>query len=176
MRHRFGELLLGQSAINVSDLPEAKMNAKHSAYPLHESTYYLIVRTAMHMKTALYRSLHQAEIGVTPEQWSVLCCLWEKEGLYLTEITDKTGRDKYTISRIVNLLAKKGLVESRPDREDKRRTNLYLTARGRELQEPLTRLVEDFTARLFQDFSDQDMEYAKRLTKGILNNIDRFRL
>lgn len=152
------------------------MNFNHSAYPLHESTYYLIVRTSMHMKTALYRALHQADMGVTPEQWSVLCCLWEKEGLYLAEITDKTGRDKYTISRIVNLLAKKGLVESRPNPEDKRRTNLYLTDKGRELQEPLTRLVEEFTAKLFQDFSDQDMEYAKRLTQGILDNIERLRL
>jgi DNA-binding MarR family transcriptional regulator len=152
------------------------MSNNHSAFPLQDSTYYLIVRTAMSMKTALYRALHQAEIGVTPEQWSVLCCLWEKEGLYLTEVTDKTGRDKYTISRIVNLLAKKGLVESRPDREDKRRTNLYLTDKGRELQEPLTRLVEDFTAKLFQDFSDQDMDNAKRLTQGIVNNIERLRL
>lgn len=152
------------------------MTSNDSAYPLHESTYYLIVRTSMHMKTALYRALHQADMGVTPEQWSVLCCLWEREGLYLTEITDKTGRDKYTISRIVNLLEKKGLVESRPDRADKRRTNLYLTAKGRELQEPLTRIVGDFTAKLFRDFSDQDMEYAKRLTQGILNNIDRLRL
>ncbi len=152
------------------------MSNDHSAFPLQDSTYYLIVRTAMSMKTALYRALHQAELGVTPEQWSVLCCLWEKEGLYLTEVTDKTGRDKYTISRIVNLLAKKGLVESRPDREDKRRTNLYLTDKGRELREPLTRLVEDFTAKLFQDFSDQDMEYAKRLTKGIVDNIERLRL
>ncbi|WP_051564408.1 MarR family winged helix-turn-helix transcriptional regulator [Desulfovermiculus halophilus] len=152
------------------------MTANHTAFPLHESTYYLIVRTAMHMKTALYRSLHQSGIGVTPEQWSVLCCLWEKEGLYLTEVTDKTGRDKYTISRIVNLLAKKGLVESRPDPTDKRRTNLYLTSKGRELQEPLTRLVEDFTAKVFQDFSEQDMEYAKRLTQGIVNNIEKLRL
>ncbi|MDZ7760582.1 MAG: MarR family transcriptional regulator [Desulfovermiculus sp.] len=152
------------------------MTTKHSAFPLHESTYYLIVRTSMHMKTALYRALHQADMGVTPEQWSVLCCLWEKEGLYLTEVTDKTGRDKYTISRIVNLLAKKGLVESRPDLEDKRRTNLYLTDKGRALQEPLTRLVEEFTAKLFQDFSDQDLEYTKRLTHGILNNIERLGL
>jgi len=152
------------------------MNSKHSAFPLHESTYYLIVRTSMHMKTALYRALHQSGLGVTPEQWSVLCCLWEKEGLYLTEITDKTGRDKYTISRIVNLLAKKGLVDSRLDPADKRRTNLYLTDKGRELQEPLTRLVEEFTAKVFQDFSAQDMEYAKRLTQGILHNIERLGL
>ncbi|MFO7803788.1 MAG: MarR family transcriptional regulator [Desulfovermiculus sp.] len=152
------------------------MASKHFAFPLDESTYYLIVRTAMHMKTALYRSLHQSGIGVTPEQWSVLCCLWEKESLYLTELTDMTGRDKYTISRIVNLLTKKGLVESRPDRADKRRTNLYLTPRGRELQEPLTRLVEDFTAKLFQGFSEQDIEQAKRLTQGILTNIEKLRL
>jgi len=152
------------------------MASNHLAFPLDESTYYLIVRTAMHMKTALYRSLHQADIKVTPEQWSVLCCLWEKEGLYLTEITDMTGRDKYTISRIVNLLTKKGLIESRPDRADKRRTNLYLTPQGRELQEPLTRLVEEFTAKLFQGFSDQDIAQAKRLTQGILSNIEKFRL
>ena len=152
------------------------MASKHFAFPLDESSYYLIVRTAMHMKTALYRSLHQAGIKVTPEQWSVLCCLWEKEGLYLTEITDMTGRDKYTISRIVNLLTKKGLVESRPDRADKRRTNLYLTPQGRELQEPLTRLVEDFTAKLFHGFSEQDIEQAKRLTQGILSNIEKLRL
>ena len=152
------------------------MSIEHGAFPLHESTYYLLVRTAMHMKTALYRALHQSQTGITPEQWSVLCCLWEKEGLYLTEVTDKTGRDKYTISRIVTLLSKKGLVESRPDSSDKRRTNLYLTPKGQALKEPVTALVEEFTHKVFQDFSEEDIASIKKLTKGILHNIEQGRL
>lgn len=141
--------------------------------PLADSQYYLVIRTAMHMKTALYRTLHQSGLGVTPEQWSVLSCLWHTDGQYHSELATKTGRDKFTISRIVSLLEKKGLVSSRPDPKDKRRSNVFLTHHGKALQEPVTEIVEHFSRDLFEGLSAEDIAALRRLLEHIVSNIRR---
>jgi DNA-binding MarR family transcriptional regulator len=142
-----------------------------SSHPLADSHYYLVIRTAMHMKTALYRTLHHAGLGVTPEQWSVLSCLWHADGQHQSELATKTGRDKFTISRIVSLLEKKGLVTSRPDSRDKRRSNVFLSQNGRELQGPVTRIVEDFSEELFQGMTQEELNELRRILEHIVSNI-----
>jgi DNA-binding MarR family transcriptional regulator len=140
---------------------------------LNESLYYQIVRTAMHMKTGLYRALYNSGLGITPEQWSVLSCLWESEGLSPHEIGRRTGRDKFTISRILKLLEKKGLILKKPDPRDKRRNSIHLTSSGRELQAPLTRVVEEYCSSVFQDLTTDEIAYLQRVHERIIANIDR---
>ncbi len=147
------------------------MSKLHQSFPLDQSTYYLIIRTSMHLKTALYRVLHTSRLDITPEQWSVLCCLWEEDGLNHAEIARRTGRDKFTITRIINLLEKKELVRREPDSRDKRRSNIHLAQRGRELKEPLTETVDEFSEKAFEGLSLEDVEHLRRIQNTILNNL-----
>ena len=143
------------------------------SFPLNESLFYQIVRTAMHMKTGLYRELHNAGLGITPEQWSVLSCLWEAQGLSHHEIGLRTGRDKFTISRILKLLQKKGLVFKQPDPRDRRRSSIHLTSEGQALQTPLTQIVESYCTRIFRDLTSDEIAYLQRVHEHIIANIDR---
>jgi DNA-binding MarR family transcriptional regulator len=148
------------------------MSKLHRSFPLDQSTYYLIIRTSMHLKTALYRALHSSGLGITPEQWSVLCCLWEEDGLNHAEIARRTCRDKFTITRIINLLEKKGLVHRMPDPRDRRRSNLHLTREGADLKEPLTQTVEEFSQKAFDGLSENDVEHLRRIQNKILHNLE----
>ncbi|MCF8038092.1 MAG: MarR family transcriptional regulator [Desulfohalobiaceae bacterium] len=150
------------------------MNRVAKEAVLETSNFYRFLRTSMRMKTALYRVLHARGLEITPEQWSVLSCLWEKEGLYSTEIAEKTGRDKHTISRIINLLLKKGLVRRQRDPQDKRRAYLYLSEKGRELERPVNAVVEDFCARVFRGVSESEVMQLQRIQERFLENIVRF--
>ena len=150
------------------------MSKLHQSFPLDQSTYYLIIRTSMHLKTALYRALHNSGLGITPEQWSVLCCLWECDGLNHAEIARRTGRDKFTITRIINLLEKKELVSRTPDANDRRRSNIYLTPEGSALKEPLTETVEEFSKKAFNGLSENDVEHLRRIQNTILDNLESF--
>lgn len=148
------------------------MSRLRQSFPLDQSTYYLIIRTSMHLKTALYRALHNSRLGITPEQWSVLCCLWEEDGLNHAEIAKRTGRDKFTITRIINLLEKKNLVHRAPDSRDRRRFNIHLTQPGSELKEPLTHTVEEFSQKAFAGLSEDDVEHLRRIQNKILHNLE----
>jgi DNA-binding MarR family transcriptional regulator len=147
------------------------MSKLYQSFPLDQSTYYRIIRTSMHLKTALYRALHHSGLGITPEQWSVLCCLWENDGLNHAEIARCTGRDKFTITRIINLLEKKELVHRAPDSRDRRRSNIHLTQRGSELQDPLTETVEEFSQKAFDGLTENDVEHIRRIQNKILHNL-----
>ncbi|MCF8105565.1 MAG: MarR family transcriptional regulator [Desulfohalobiaceae bacterium] len=142
---------------------------------LETSKFYRFLRTSMRMKTSLYRVLHAHGLEITPEQWSVLSCLWEKEGQYSTEIAEKTGRDKHTISRIINLLLKKGIVRRQRDPQDKRRAHLYLTEKGRRLERPVNTVVEDFCAEVFHGVSEIEADRLQQIQERLLQNIKRLR-
>lgn len=147
------------------------MNGALKDTSLEASRFYRFLRTSMRMKTAMYRPLHASGLDITPEQWSVLSCLWEKDGLYSIEIAEKTGRNKHTISRIINLLLKKGLVRRERDPEDKRRAYVYLTDQGRKLEEPVTKVVEEFCAGVFRGVSEKEADKLQQTQERLLKNI-----
>ncbi len=72
---------------------------------------------------------HEARaIGMTRAQWSVLARLQRAEGLKQTDLAADSEIAPITLARIIDRLDAAGLVERRPDPEDRRANRLYLTA------------------------------------------------
>ena len=47
--------------------------------------------------------------------------LYGREGIHQSELSDRTGKDRHNITRILNLLEKKGYIHRIPDEHDRRR-------------------------------------------------------
>ena len=69
-------------------------------------------------------------IDLTPEQWILLAKLDEHGTLSQTELAAMSFKDKPTVSRIIDLLVKKGIVNRRADEQDRRRFHIDLTSEG----------------------------------------------
>ena len=118
-------------------------------------------------------SIHILVFNITPEQWGVLNWLWEEEGIHQNVLARKTEKDKHTITRMLKLLEKNRLIERRPDPDDRRRTNVYLTEEGRALKRKLTPVVMDFLEKSFQGLTHKDLREFMRLHARITKNLDR---
>ena len=71
---------------------------------------------------------HEARaIGMTRAQWSVLARLQRAEGLKQNDLASDSEIAPITLARIIDRLDAAGLVERRPDPEDRRVNRLYLT-------------------------------------------------
>ncbi|MEP1032109.1 MarR family transcriptional regulator [Ekhidna sp.] len=88
-----------------------------------------IDRTYKVVRQDLINRFKKAGIDITPEQWVILAKL-EEQDMYQTELASMSFRDKPTVSRIVDLLAKKQFVERIPDKEDGRKYHVSITKEG----------------------------------------------
>ncbi|MFH1137275.1 MAG: MarR family transcriptional regulator [Pseudomonadota bacterium] len=141
-----------------------------SKFYFEDSAGFLLYRTAIAAKAALRREFQNAGLDVTPEQWTVLCALWEEDGLSQGELAGKTVKDKTTITRILDLLEKKGLAVRRRQESDRRVYEIYLTEEGRNLREKLTPVFTGLHARLNDGISEQEVQLMILILKKLLSN------
>jgi len=84
------------------------------------------------MKRFFQEELIAIDADITVDQWVVLQQLERQEGQNQLEIAQAVYKDAPTVTRILDLLAKKKLVERVGDTTDRRRFNIELTKLGRQ--------------------------------------------
>lgn len=92
-------------------------------------------------KASLLLTHRLRSFGLSPEQWSVLTLVREREGLIQKEIAERSGRDRPTVTRILDALEAKGFVVKQAGIEDRRSFRVYATEAGREIADR-TRPIE----------------------------------
>ena len=100
---------------------------------------------------------HEARaIGMTRAQWSVLVRVQRQEGLHQADLAALLDLAPITLARIVDRLDAMGLVERRPDPEDRRANRLYLTTTAGPVLTRLGTIGERIMQNAVKGF-DQDM-------------------
>lgn len=94
----------------------------------------------------LYRNFRQNNLEISPEQWTVLIFLWEKDGVTQQELCNATFKDKPSMTRLIDNMEKLHLVVRISDKKDRRTNLIHLTKTGREIEEK-TRSVAEMTLR-----------------------------
>jgi MarR family transcriptional regulator for hemolysin len=87
-----------------------------------------------------YADQQARQFGMTRAQWAVLARLEHAEGLKQSELADMLDLQPITLTRLVDRLCVHGLIERRPDPDDRRAKRLYLTAQARPLMNRLADL------------------------------------
>jgi MarR family transcriptional regulator, transcriptional regulator for hemolysin len=90
-----------------------------------------------------YADQAAARYGMTRAKWAVLARLDRFEGLKQAELAEMLDLQPISLTRLLDGLAENGLIERRPDPEDRRAKRLYLTPDARPLLERLSELGED---------------------------------
>ena len=110
---------------------------------------------------------HFDRYDLTPQQFGLLAFLWIEDGLSQAELSARSQIDRTTMGGLVDRLEKEGLVARRPHPEDRRAYQVYLTGRGRAMEDELCTLSirshETFTAKL----SDRERETLVRLLEKL---------
>ena len=81
--------------------------------------------------------------GMTRAQWAVLLRLERREGLKQSDLAENLDIQPITLTRLVDRLCDSGLIERRPDPNDRRAKRLYLTPAALPLLDRIATQVED---------------------------------
>ncbi|MFT3769896.1 MAG: MarR family transcriptional regulator [Minicystis sp.] len=119
-------------------------------------------------RRAMYRAFAAHGVELTPEQWIVLVRLWERDGRTQSDLAAATHRDAPTISRILDAMARGGLVARAVDPNDGRTRLAVLTPKGRALQKTLVPVVRELVARFEEGIPEKDLEITRRTLKRIV--------
>ena len=84
-------------------------------------------------------------LGMTRAQWAVLLRLERREGLKQSDLAEALDIQPITLTRLVDRLCDSGLIERRPDRNDRRAKLLYLTPAARPLLDRIADQVEELS-------------------------------
>lgn len=141
-------------------------------FPLDNSPGYLLNLATRQVNAHLARAFKAKGYIVTPQQWGLLSKLWEKEGLHQNELAAHAAKDRHNVARILVLMEKNGLIQRRPDQQDRRVHRVYLTEAGRSLQPELTAIVLEVLDQAFQGIGAGEARLFGKICRRVIANLD----
>lgn len=133
---------------------------------------FLLDRTARKVKQYAQQQFKTGDFDVTVDQWLVLKNLSENDHMSQTELANLVFKDHPTLTRIIDLLCKKGYVERVPHPQDRRSFQLHLTGEGVLKVTSLRPKILEIREKAWENLSDQDFEEFKRILNTIYQNLD----
>ena len=133
---------------------------------------FLLDRTARKVKQYAQQQFKQGEFEVTVDQWLVLKNLSENGLMSQTELANLVFKDHPTLTRIIDLLCKKGYVERIPHPQDRRSFQLHLTEQGLVKVAQLKPKVLEIREKAWENLNETDFEEFKRILNTIYQNLD----
>ncbi len=100
---------------------------------------------------------YQALFGLTIPEWRLIAVIAEEEGATQQRIGLRTRMDKVTVSRAAIALAGRGLIERRPNADDRRSQRLHLSASGRELYTQVAPKALELERHILARFSAEEI-------------------
>jgi DNA-binding MarR family transcriptional regulator len=106
---------------------------------------------------------------VRPSYGSVLLPLFEEDGLRMGEIAQRARLSKQTMTTMVRLCERDGLVCRERDPSDARASRIYLGDRGRAFQPVAGEVLRELDVRVLATLGQRQREALLRALKGVMN-------
>jgi DNA-binding MarR family transcriptional regulator len=110
--------------------------------------------------------------GVHNGQQYVLQCLWEEDGLTPGELARRLDLATPTVTRAAHRMEASGLLSRRPDERDGRLVRLFLTDRGRGLEQVIEEERERLTERALTSLDSAERAALVRALAIVRRNLD----
>ena len=123
---------------------------------------YLLAKASQHWNELLAVAFRGEGHGdVRPSYGSVLVPLFEEDGLRMSELASQARLAKQTMTTMVRLVERAGLVLRVPDPDDARATRVYLTTRGRRFRPVAERELRRIEARIVDHLGERRTEVLR---------------
>ncbi|MDA0195087.1 MAG: MarR family winged helix-turn-helix transcriptional regulator [Bacteroidetes bacterium] len=131
---------------------------------------FLIEVTSKKIKGRLQQRFNEEKIGLTVDQWVILDHLKQNDGINQMTLANRISKDAPTVTRIVDLLCNKGMIERRNDPVDRRRFNLFLCNKGHNILNRAQSIVLESHRLGWTDLSKSDYQHLLKILTTINRN------
>jgi DNA-binding MarR family transcriptional regulator len=129
---------------------------------------YLLAKASQRWNEQLQQGFAEAGFPeVKASYGSVLIPLLEQDGLRMGEIAHRARLSKQTMTTLVRLCERDGLVERRTDPADRRATRVHLTAKARRFQPVVERVLAQLERAANRSLGAARLAELRHMLKGL---------
>ncbi|MEO0415896.1 MAG: MarR family transcriptional regulator [Verrucomicrobiota bacterium] len=136
-----------------------------------DSPVFLMDRTAHTARKLIAAICRRQSINLTPEEGSILVNIAELGEQRIGDLAKILIRDATTLSRQVESLEKKALVERVTSLDDRRSVSVKITKTGQSELKKIMPHLDQFRSEVLAGFSDQEVTQLIDFQKRILTNM-----
>ncbi len=147
------------------------MNESVKDFQLEQAIGLNVNRTAFLMAEEIARRFSNHGYPLSAQDFGIIFRLFKQGSMTQVEIAALMMRDKTTITRRIDGLVKKQLVERNPDPNDRRCFRIELTEAGHRALEVMIPLVRDFQQEVLSDIPDEEKAITIKTLKHISDKL-----
>src|SRR6202790_89170 len=152
--------------------PKAKLPPRRAGeFPPHLRSGYLGRDAHRAFQRLLERRI--AAYGVTRGQWYFLRVLWITDGLSQRELSARVGMMEPTTVIALRSMEKSGLIRRVRGDDDRRKVQVFLTAKAKRLRGELLGVARTITDEAEEGIAPRDLAAFRRIIARMTANLDR---
>lgn len=136
------------------------------------SSYLLYLLAASSEAASHQFHIRVRELGLRVPEWRVLACLYDQDGLMITQLAKYSLLEQSRMTRIVDQMEKRGLVVRKSDKGDGRRVRVHLTDAGQKLSSEVVEEAREHERTLLSALNQPDADRIKPSLERLLASLN----
>lgn len=146
------------------------MNEVTAISRLENVLFYLVEKSIKSYRQFAQRNINQVNNNITIDQWLILKTIHDNPHITQREIAEYVFKDHASITRMINLLVKKGFLERSLHAQDRRRFGLKLTSLGKSTKEELMPVILKNREIALEGLSAKEISALRKIVQKITVN------
>lgn len=143
-------------------------------HPSDSRAYFFKIDTTIKkIRSVLQKRFNDSGFDLTVDQWVLIDHVARNQGISQNMLAELTTKDAPTVTRILDLLVKKGLVERRMSDEDRRKFNIFLMPEGVKTFEMVLPVVKEIRRQGWGELNEEDYAHFVRIMDSIYQNFSQ---
>ena len=126
--------------------------------------------SVLYRKNQMFLSQALKPYGVTTAEYPLLITLNNSDGITQEEIAGRISMDKSAVARAIQTLEAKGFVSKSKDLKDQRSNRIFLSSKGREVQESIEKVLNELNDLIMKDIDIEKQDEIHGYLSQMLEN------
>lgn len=138
---------------------------------IEDVIFYTLDHTYRIKQRAAQVYFDELNMDITPEQWVILKIADQYEGISQKDLAERAAKDTASVTRMLDILEKKGMIAREADSNDRRKFCIVPTKEGKNFIQDHLKYVKDFRKKALKDLTSDDIQQLKILLEKIQSNM-----
>lgn len=139
---------------------------------LNKKVLIALTVTGLVAKIAQLQMFARNNFEITPEQYIILAILVENDELYQRQIAEIAYKDRPNITRLINILEKKGLVKRVEDVQKRKVFKIVITKKGVEIHQKIRPYMLELHNSAVNGITKEELESCIDTLGKMLDNLE----
>ncbi len=120
------------------------------------------------------RILKEQDIEINSAQGRIMFALWQRDGISINELAQKTQLKKSTLTSMLDRLEKMGYVRRQRSKKDRRKILIKRTKKDKTLESKYVEASQQITKLFYKGFLKNEIDRFEKDLARILDNLTEY--